>query len=341
MNVKTLSTFIFAVFLSHFVPLLTLSHHTSLTIISQVLLLRPFSATSSAHHSSCKQLANSVMDETQSPKQVGEHEHSFDHTEWAEDDASVLLCLGPAAQKVIATYELLENILIHLPMVDVLLDQRVSRSWQSIIERSVGLQEKLFFKIRPSEASSCYPPRSVEVNELLLGFLGVEEIMIWRLPDKLFHEPNDIYRPFETSARPHVDLSRLVDRQGSWRKMLLVQPQCDAVVELYTVLCLRCQMHCRSSCVGSRRADEIVRLLSDKCFYCRPFEDDSADEEDDDSEKDSDDSEEASHDSDDSDGSNDNYDSEHDNNGRDESYEHEELDKNANDGSDKAGVNEC
>ena len=55
---------------------------------------------------------------------------------------------------VFLTTELLENILGHLPMRDLLLAQRVSRRWAEAINKSVPMQQTLFFK--PREADFCW-----------------------------------------------------------------------------------------------------------------------------------------------------------------------------------------
>lgn len=44
--------------------------------------------------------------------------------------------------------ELIEMILVHVPAKDLLLQQRVSHMWQTVIEDSTSLQQKLFFKPR-------------------------------------------------------------------------------------------------------------------------------------------------------------------------------------------------
>lgn len=51
---------------------------------------------------------------------------------------------------VFLTTELLENVLRHLPMKDLLLAQRVSRKWSGVIKQSKELQQALFFV--PQEA---------------------------------------------------------------------------------------------------------------------------------------------------------------------------------------------
>ncbi|GIZ48696.1 hypothetical protein CKM354_001174600 [Cercospora kikuchii] len=50
-----------------------------------------------------------------------------------------------ATQKVLTTYELLEPILLHIPFNQLLTSQRVSKTWHTLITRSIHIQEKLFF----------------------------------------------------------------------------------------------------------------------------------------------------------------------------------------------------
>ncbi|TKA71628.1 hypothetical protein B0A49_03031 [Cryomyces minteri] len=54
------------------------------------------------------------------------------------------------SQRVVNIVELLEQILLHLPMVDLLLAQRVCRRWRALIIHSVHLQRALFLRPAPS-----------------------------------------------------------------------------------------------------------------------------------------------------------------------------------------------
>jgi hypothetical protein len=48
-------------------------------------------------------------------------------------------------QAVLSTAELVEHILIHLPMLDILTAQRVCTSFRDVVEKSIAIQRKLFF----------------------------------------------------------------------------------------------------------------------------------------------------------------------------------------------------
>ena len=57
-----------------------------------------------------------------------------------------------AASRVLEIAELHEMILYELPPLDLLISQRVSRSWQNTISKSKKLQQALFFQ--PAEGGS-------------------------------------------------------------------------------------------------------------------------------------------------------------------------------------------
>lgn len=76
--------------------------------------------------------------------------------------------LPPACERVLQTAELLEAILLELPMVDLLLAQAVCKTWQDIIQRSTPIQRALFLA-PPSQPQS-------------IAYLD------WRLDDKSYYE---------------------------------------------------------------------------------------------------------------------------------------------------------
>lgn len=73
----------------------------------------------------------------------------------------------PASLHVLGTTELLETILLGLPMQDLLLDQRVCRSWRALITSSIRLQQALFLEPVP---------------------YGNVSYLDWRLDDKDFYD---------------------------------------------------------------------------------------------------------------------------------------------------------
>jgi hypothetical protein len=120
-----------------------------------------------------------------------------------------------ARTRVFETLELFEAILVQLPPRDLLLAQRISRGFQSVIQSSPKLQQSLFFR-----------PESFE------------DPKIWRLNPLL----RDLFFPWFVTAEyrwnlPGYDIFQLLDwnrdaktkeaflhPNASWRRMLLIQP---------------------------------------------------------------------------------------------------------------------
>lgn len=64
-----------------------------------------------------------------------------------------------AAAQLFGIHELVEDILLRLPLRQILLSQRVSSSFRNVIETSYKIQQVLFYK--PSTTSRvCWYPRS-------------------------------------------------------------------------------------------------------------------------------------------------------------------------------------
>ncbi|KAK6436967.1 hypothetical protein LTR95_006835 [Oleoguttula sp. CCFEE 5521] len=133
-----------------------------------------------------------------------------------------------AASQVFGLYELLENILHHSEMRDVLLHQRISKTFKSIIDGSSSLQEKLFFKPTRFTDAKGHEVEPVPNVLLLDTFLarhsiisnasasndGMEELSapVKRHQIIVFQE---IWRKCRVSQRKP---------KGSWARMLLLQP---------------------------------------------------------------------------------------------------------------------
>lgn len=67
-----------------------------------------------------------------------------------------------AAVQVFATYELLENILMHLPLRSLLLAQRVDISFRDLIWRSANINRALFFTPATSQSIDWYRPEDAQ-----------------------------------------------------------------------------------------------------------------------------------------------------------------------------------
>lgn len=77
----------------------------------------------------------------------------------------------PAASQVFAIPEILENILLRLPMLDLLLAQRVDKTFRGVINSSIHIRRALFFEIRPQSESEKNLGAAPEVNPLLRKML--------------------------------------------------------------------------------------------------------------------------------------------------------------------------
>lgn len=71
--------------------------------------------------------------------------------------------------KLYAVTELLEDILLHLPLKDLLLSQRVNKHFKATIDGSLKLQRALFFSPAPQIPSgSVISDNTIRFNTLLL-----------------------------------------------------------------------------------------------------------------------------------------------------------------------------
>ncbi|KAK5120100.1 hypothetical protein LTR85_006581 [Meristemomyces frigidus] len=82
-----------------------------------------------------------------------------------------------ATQQVLDTYELLENILLRLPLRQLLLAQRVNTGFRDLIWRSSKINRTLFFTPNTAETVDWYPPEGGgnTIRPILNPFLPVYE----------------------------------------------------------------------------------------------------------------------------------------------------------------------
>lgn len=124
--------------------------------------------------------------------------------------------------RVLAIYELLELILINLPMRDLLRSQRVCRTWHSAIQTSPTIQQALFFSPKRRKHPVCPERETWEANQLLqvefppwfqLAYIKSR----WDWP--MARSFNDL--PW---ARDEKRCEAFMRPDASWRRMLLTQP---------------------------------------------------------------------------------------------------------------------
>ncbi|EMC93859.1 hypothetical protein BAUCODRAFT_212668 [Baudoinia panamericana UAMH 10762] len=156
---------------------------------------------------------------------------------------------GSAANHVLRLPELLEVILLSLSQKDILLSQRVSRSFRHTVQGSVNLQRALFFepdwKLEGRVSFNAYranltPGKKPENNRLLLrAFPGCyptvtlvivndsptpNEMDIGRRGSE--HWSWDVCISFPADTIPTCSQAALYP-EASWRRMYLSQPPCQ------------------------------------------------------------------------------------------------------------------
>ncbi|SMQ52064.1 unnamed protein product [Zymoseptoria tritici ST99CH_3D7] len=153
----------------------------------------------------------------------------------------------PSTQ-VLNTYELLEQILSHLPMIDLFAHLRLSKSWRSIILRSTRLQENMFLTY-PSQPI-CPEPFTYNVQVYCCWNKGQT---CYRLPSLTFNPATSMIAPYNISDttspmalrqplakfRVHQHLfARFTiedipdlepEDRPSWRRMFITHPPLRAV----------------------------------------------------------------------------------------------------------------
>ncbi len=175
--------------------------------------------------------------------------------------------MSTTTEKVFAIPELLETILLQLPIRDLLVDaQRICCSFQTAIKSSPALQEALFF--RPQQRTSCRPcldektssdtkPESSKENlkwnpllrKAFRSFFGDAKLGRFELPCDGDFENLD----WNSSPLKHIAYAR---REASWRRMLPVQPA-PITVEIVE----RTQTQCgESERLGTLCVEDGVRM---------------------------------------------------------------------------------
>lgn len=153
-------------------------------------------------------------------------------------------------EQVFRLPEILEIILLHLPQRDLLLSQRVCRSFRRTIQGSIRLQRALFFapdwnlegRAFNAYARNNMPGRKPENNRLLLrAFPGcyptvtlvivndaptLNELELGRRGNE--HWSWDVCISFP-SDRPPDTRPAVLYPEASWRRMFLSQPPCTSL----------------------------------------------------------------------------------------------------------------
>ncbi|KAK5705545.1 hypothetical protein LTR97_002664 [Elasticomyces elasticus] len=157
-----------------------------------------------------------------------------------------------AAAAVADTAELTEMILLNLPLLDILMAQRVSRTWQQLITTSPDLQRALFFRAvdgdmlveDPGKAVVLRCPQNRECNFRQSHAPGGKTDVLGPVPygrrQVVISDASFILNPFLSCSIPFKgnyvpECWKTIDQRGlrgnaSWRRMLLSQPPLVRVV---------------------------------------------------------------------------------------------------------------
>lgn len=147
-----------------------------------------------------------------------------------------------SALGVLELPELLELIILELPIVDIMATARVNRRWSDIIEASTKIQQKLFLRpsaatVKPAECAPrhrfgpCYP-KHITINPVLKS-----NILGWSNAGEARMRLGPTVVTGSRSERTVSGLSHAVLRpEASWREMFATSPPCTELeVELQQV----------------------------------------------------------------------------------------------------------
>lgn len=125
-----------------------------------------------------------------------------------------------AVELVMSIVELLEIILVQLPMSDLLFVQGVCKYWQTVIRKSIKIQRRFFFIPAPNA--------SPELNPLPLKRLLIRWNENGKDP-KNHPSRHTLWVDFKGNS---VEKLQVGGWSASWRHMLLVQPPCKYEVPM-------------------------------------------------------------------------------------------------------------
>lgn len=144
--------------------------------------------------------------------------------------------------------EVLEAILSHLDQVDLLLSQRVSRTWRDVIGASPNLQQKLFFQPITSQTASkltaflrnpLLEPGATQCVSIMKRELTRPAMWEVAFYDPLRRRPVLLCCWWYLGQEQTVCLGAVTKRDTSWRRMLPVQPPVRVATITQT-----CQCYC-------------------------------------------------------------------------------------------------
>jgi len=178
-----------------------------------------------------------------------------------------------AAHAVFDTYELLEHVLWHLPPLSLLRFQRVCKPWKTVIDRSVCIQEALFFRewtVEPDpETALADDEDDFPFNDLVLHVLGITEASVNWIPGPPI-VLMQYWRPEDNDfsiGRPLI----INDVPESWKDMLVFQPPGDCTLWLKFSKCFVCHKPLALNHEGTLTAGELVHIMERATCECSEY----------------------------------------------------------------------
>lgn len=123
-----------------------------------------------------------------------------------------------AAARVLGIPELLDGILEHAPTKDLLLQQRVNKTWQVTIQRSIPMQKKLFLKPNPT-------PPNKEKHKSFVGSCIEWNPLLAKIITPPYDNTGNIHCCCFNSAQLDLDSQHT----ASWQGMLVSNPPASTI----------------------------------------------------------------------------------------------------------------
>ncbi|KAF2469083.1 uncharacterized protein BDR25DRAFT_304620 [Lindgomyces ingoldianus] len=145
---------------------------------------------------------------------------------------SILEPNDTARKAVLSVFELIEQILLQLPMYDLLMAQSVCTRWRTVILSSSRIQRDLYFL--PREVPSNASPADLKPNPVLAAaFEEVFEISKRRGLYHIWQRDFTVRKAFCMEILLHSTMDSWTEevkyKEASWRRMLMTQPPVSSV----------------------------------------------------------------------------------------------------------------
>jgi len=174
-----------------------------------------------------------------------------------------------AQEKALATTELLEQILSHLDLKDLFINQRVCSRWLDTITESVALQHQMFLRTLPPTSTALADKTTTEylqcdqahktsaVEARLNPFLDLSTGFAHSLAGRTFIDDTAPELPNPIASTPQVFRGK-----PSWHRMCLTMPPCkQAEIALWWQKC-----SCKTGSVHSTKVENAQGVQFNDLF---------------------------------------------------------------------------